>query len=971
MQTKKRFIILLACISLLCSWFFLSCDNPSGAGDGTGDGTGDGKKNENQDSGQTGNGTDSEVAGTESGIKLVWGDLPEGTKSIRIQTMIEDKTYNLFEISDLSKYSYVIDENVTKGQSYQYRFIYLNEGNGWIDSSNWKTIKADGGKGEKDLKATPTSNGIKISGDIPEDFYRMELERYDNDYSIEIYLDKSAADPDGSFTDKLVDAGKEYEYRLVVTVGAPRHWENGKKIQADPLVQYPRYKPIKVTATGGSGSIKVNTLPKAEYNSNNKTITLTQKPVFSVTPKSWWMSLNYGNANIGSYNFAEFGSWNNEKNEAVLEDDISDGYWRFSECWFELYFDNYSYAFYVYEVPDVPEAILLNVKMEDLFIPTVKATDEGIEISWDKSKLPPETETIWINTSNHWFEISDLTITSFLDKYVEAGKTYNYDIRASKKNGNTLLQGERVKIKAISGKGKLKIENDKKISVSYDEKVGAVAFSELPKITGNPSKWDLYFEYNNSRGLFGISSDNQKLVTNLYDAPAGDWTFTSYCINDYSNPAYRYCQEDDNLEAFTNFPETITISDAIKPRLKATAVDDGIKLEWENLPEQTKRIELCANNKFIDIYDLTIDSFVDKYVEPGKTYEYYLRVRNESGNTTVQSESVSVKATAGKGKFKIENENKISVTYDEKEGEVTFSELPKITDNPSDWNINFNYQKKNSNNTNTLFGLSSGNNRLSSSLNNASTGEWTFNGYWINDNSSSKYRYSQWDDNLEVFAATFPKTITVTDAYKPKLTASNVENGIKFEWDNIPENPKYFAIRIEAKDDSSLIDYRINNKELTSLVAEYVTAGKAYECYLDIKKSNDSWITSDHVTITPAKGKGELLITNSPAAVLEGTDKVSFTTVPQVSGLSSDTNWTAEFRYTLGNNGDCGLYQYSSNQGNTISSISSWVENGNWTLDEYCVWFGTRQDNFEYFNYVYDISKLNGMPMQIVINKEN
>ena len=970
----KKIVSLLACVSLLALGVFTSCDNPSGSDDGTGDG----KKTEDQNGSQPGNGADGEgeVTSTESGIKLTWGDLPKGTKHLRIQTMIGSEQYNLFEINDLSKYSYVIDENVTKGKSYQYRFVYIDDNNNWMNSSNWQTIKAESGKGEKVLTATPTSNGIKITGDLPEDFYSMELQRYDNNHVIYYYLYENATDSDGSFTDKYVDNGEEYEYRLVLTVGAPRHYNNGQEIPADPLVQYPRFKPVKATATGGSGSIKTTTLPKAEYNSSDKTITLSQKPVFSVTPNSWWMSFSYSKRNNGTWNFADFRSYQNNQNVKTLNSNIPDGYWRFSECYIDLYFDNFTYSYSEYELPDVPEEILLNVKMEDLFFPTATATADGIEISWDKSKLPADTEWLYIQSTGHWFDISDLSINSILDKYIEEGKTYEYYIRACNKNGNELLRSESVTVKATGGKGKLKIENENKISVSYDEKTGSVTFSERPKLTSDPSEWQLYFEYNNSRGLFGIRSSDKALVTNLYDAPAGVWTFSRYYINDYSNPAYRYCQEGESLEAFANFPETITISDAFKPKLKAIAVEDGIKLQWENLPEQTKRIELCANNKFIDIYDLTLTSFVDNYVEPGKTYEYYIRVSNESGNTSVDSERVSVKATGGKGKFKIENENKISVTYDEKEGEVTFSELPKITDNPSDWNINFNYQKKNSNYTNTLFGLSSGNNRLSGDLYNASTGEWTFNGYWINDNSSSKYRYSQWDDNLEVFAATFPKTITISDAYKPKLTATNVENGIKFEWDNIPENPKFFSIRLDAKDGKSIIEYRINNKELTSLVAEYVTAGKAYECYLDIQKSNGSWITSDHVTITPAKGKGEVLFKNSPAATFDGTDKdaykVNFTVVPEVSGLSSDIKWGSEFRYTLGNNGSRILYNYSSKQNNPSSSIwTQDVASGTWNIYGYCIWFGTSQDDFEYFNYVYDISKLNGMPKQIVINKEN
>ena len=326
MQTKKRFIILLACISLLFSGLFLSCDNPSGAEDGTGDG----KKTEDQNGSQPGNGADGEVIGevtnTEAGIKLTWGNLPKGTKHIRIQTMIGSEQYDLFEINDLSKYSYVIDENVTKGKSYQYRFVYMDDNNNWMNSSNWKTIKAEGGKGERVITATPTSSGIKLSGDISEVYYAIELERYHNDQFSRFYFYDNAFDTDGSFTDEYVDSGKEYEYRLILTVGAPRHWNNGQEIPADPLVKYPRFKPVTVTATGGSGSIKTSTLPEAEYNSENKTITLKQGPEFSVTPRNWWMSFNYGKTNYGSYNFAEFASGNNGVNEVVIKDYIPDGY---------------------------------------------------------------------------------------------------------------------------------------------------------------------------------------------------------------------------------------------------------------------------------------------------------------------------------------------------------------------------------------------------------------------------------------------------------------------------------------------------------------------------------------------------------------------------------------------------------------------------------------------------------------------
>ena len=956
MQTKKRFIILLACISLLCSGLFLSCDNPSGAGDGTGDG----KKTENQNGSQSGNGADGEVIGevtnTEAGIKLTWGNLPEGTKHLRIQTMIGSEQYDLFEINDLSKYSYVIDENVTKGKPYQYRFVYLDEKYNWFNSSNWQTIKAEGGKGERVITATPASSGIKITGDLPEDFYSMTLQRFNDNHVIYYYLGEKAADSDGSFTDKYVDNGEEYEYRLVLTVGTPRHFENNQEIPADPLVQYPRFKPVKATATGGAGSIKATTLPKAEYNSSDKTITLSQKPVFSVTPNSWWMSFRYSKRNNGSWNFANFSSYQNNQNVKTLNSDIPDGYWRFSECYIELNFENFTYSYSENELPDVPEEILLNVKMEDLFFPTATATADGIEISWDKSKLPADTERLYIQSTGHWFDISDLSINSILDKYIEEGKTYEYYIRACNKNGNELLRSESVKVKATGGKGKLKIENENKITVNYDEKAGAVAFSELPKLTDNPSEWNVNFEYNNSRYLFSINSTDKNLITNLYDAPAGDWTFTSYYINDYSNPAYRYCQWDDNLDVFANFPETITISDAYKPKLTATAVEDGIKLQWENLPAQTKKLQINANHKFIEIYDLTLNSFVDNYVEPGKTYEYSIRVSNESGNTSVQSESVSVKATGGKGKFRINN--KISVIYNVTKDSVTFSELPVLTDTPTDWNINFNYQDSNKN-LRTLFGIRSGNNKLTYSLGDAQNGDWTFDGYWINDNHDT-YRYCQYEESLESFTK-FPEKIEVTDIYRPTLTATLVDEGIKFEWKNIPENTTDLYVRLNKKNGKSITELRLSSIDATSIIDKYVDANTEYDCYINWKNVDGTRDNSKTIFVTPKNGLGEVRMINEPAASFDSqTKKVTFTTLPDFS-VSADCSCSFGY-WSEQNKNRKWLYGIEpiENSLDTWSSLGN-IDTGSWTLDNYCVWFNC--DGFKYEHYEYDdISMLSGIP---------
>lgn len=757
MQLKKKVISLLVGISLVALGMFTSCGNPSGGTDGNE------KETEVFE-------PDLKLENDKEGIKISWGSLPSKVKHLRIQTVINSRDYDLFEVNDLSEYPSITDVNVTKGNSYEYRIIYLDNNFNWIATTDWKNIKATGGKGEKQFTAEPTDEGIKFgfTETIPDNLYSAGLEKFENGIMCRYYLYDGALDSEGCFTDKFVDNGSEYEYRLILTVGTPRHWDKGNEIPADSLVEYPRYKPVTVKAKTGSGNIKTKTLPEATFNSENKTITITKRPEFSNNPENWDIWLNYRNSNRGVRTFVNFNSSQSDKNEKTINENIPDGLWTFEECWISMYFGNYRYEYGEYNLPAVEAEILLNVKKEDLFIPTAKPTENGILILWDKSKIPANTKRIWLQCTDGFFEITDPNITSVLNEYVEAGKTYEYYISAEDQNYNQLIQSEKVRAKATGGKGKLKIQD--KISITYSVQDGEVTFSDTPSFTGNLSEWSMNFNYKASDGkydsLFGVNSDYFNMVNHLYTVPNDTWTFDGYWINDNTNSAYRYCHYEESLDAFTEFPETIT----------------------------------------------------------------------------------------------------------------------------------------------------------------------------------------------------------VTDSYKPKLTATAVNNGIKFQWENVPDELNYFCIHLERKDKSSIIEYKVDST-LKSFVVENVSVGKTYRCCVLIRKTNTHLIYSDYIEITPTNGKGEVVITNSPAGSLDGNDKVNFTTAPQVSGLSSEQEWTAEFRYTLGNNGHRGLYRYYSNSNLTTGAIETYAESGTWKLGEYCVWFNT--DDFEYFNYVSDISKLSGMPQTIVINKVN
>ena len=675
MKLEKRIISLLVGISLLTIGIFTSCDNPSGPSNGTEDV----KKTE------------------EKGIKLTWGDLPANVKHLSIETMIGSRSYNLFEVNDLSKYKYVIDKNVTKGQSYKYRFNYLDDNFNWIDSTEWQTYTAEDGNGEQILTAVATDKGIKLSALIPENVYSSTLEKFENGYISRFLFNDKSLDSDGSFTDKLVDKGTEYEYRLVLTVGSPRHWENDIEIPADPLVEYPRLKPVKIIATGGDGNIKTTTLPKAEYNSGKKTISITQSPTFSVTPKSWRMYLNYSKSNSGITTFVSFNSNNNDQKEKPINENVSDGLWNFAECWFNLIYDNFTYAYGEYEVSDVPQTIPLNINSENLFIPTVTAKENGIEISWDKSKLPVKTKRIEIRSGNNYYDIYDISITpinSILDKYVESGKNYEYYIVAKDQNGNTLKQSEIVRVKANGGIGPLKITN--KISITYDDKKDSVLFSELPKLADNSTDWYMNFHYKNSNNeykkIFEINPEN-KLSYSLYNVQNGDWIFACYWINYKCDSSYRYCQYEESIDAFSSIPTTIKLSDAYRPVLTATQLNQGVKFEWKNIPENASNLYISLNKKdgdsFTDlnIYSTNVTSIIDKYLDANSEYICYVGWKNNDGSWGY-SRDISVIPSKGLGEVKITN--KPVATFDSENKSVTFTTPPEIS-GFTEWECSFGY----------------------------------------------------------------------------------------------------------------------------------------------------------------------------------------------------------------------------------------------------------------------------------------
>ena len=490
MQLNKKFISLLAGISLVALGILTSCGQPSDP-------------------------TSVDEPEKIEGIKLDFNDVPANTKHIRVLTWIGSRDYTLVDVNDLAKYKYVVDENVTPGQEYEYRIGYFDNNWNWIKNSEWFKVTAESGKGELTFKTQVNENGIKFS-DISidyEDIDFINIEKfYDNTINrINVYK----PDDGGTFTDKYVENGKTYEYLLRVQMGTNGYIDDDKnEIPADPIVKYPRFKSVSVTATAGSGSITTSVLPIINYDPTNKKFKLIQKPEFSEVPDSWSLFLNYKKTNEGYYQFVSFFNDDNQNTVKTINENIPAGLWSFGECWFKLQFDQYSYEYGEYTLTGVPETIPVNVNVENLFMPLATPTDDGIKIEW--RNLPENTKILEVRDAkngNTLFEINDLTtITSVTDKYVTKGSRYEYYLIAKYENGNLLQQSDFVSALASAG------QNERTVTI--------LATDTGIKISGEKTTGNSYFEID--RFIKGENRNQDSYTLNV----RSEQSDTSYELTD-------------------------------------------------------------------------------------------------------------------------------------------------------------------------------------------------------------------------------------------------------------------------------------------------------------------------------------------------------------------------------------------------------------------------------------------------------
>ena len=867
MKVKKSLITLLMSFSLIMSMMLVSCPDPNSVGDaGVIRNEKTGVKFEN----------------TSEGIKISWSDISADAAYISIRSYTSDSwlgSYYLFEIFDLKSQKSVIDKYVTPGKEYQYFIDVRNKNNNWIASSNeWIKITALGGKGELDYNLTPNNDGIKLTKTASSTKSRFSFVRSGNYYSSEYNFNKTG---NLDFTDKYVDANKEYTYRLNEQIGSTGYWENGQRVEYDDVVEYPRYKEKKVTATGGSGSIKFLTVPQAVYSAENNSVELTTDPVFSVTSNDWSLQPYYHRDGWGSGSL--FDSFSSNNKTSTIYSWREEGEYTLEDCWVKLSFNDYSVGYWEVNseesetLKNLPQTI--TVSDENKFHLEATPTAEGIKLEW--KKLPQGTTRLEIDDDilGELFEINDLTnITSVTDKYVSKDKEYSYRVIARNANGNWLEDSSWKTVTATGGAG--------------ENKFDIQATTDGIKITGTR------ISNASSFVILKSSSDNNDNEDKIY-------------LND-------------------------------------------------------------TNQNF---------DFTDVFVLPGKEYFYSVRARIgeegywRNGVYTGYDDKIEypryeikqAKATGGCGDIKITN--KPSVTYNSSACEFTFSKALEFSVEPESYSILFNYRKENWGSSTLLYYDSRYNQTLKTGLNNSdATGEWNFNRYWFTLRFDT-YSYEHEADNLDEFES-FPANLNLSEQAKPKLTATPTDTGIKFQWENLPENYQTIQVIYRNKNGNTDTCIEIKDKTKTEFTATLLNKSTEYDCRIDVRNSNGRWISSETVSVTTKAnaGEGEPKITNNPAATFDNKNTVTFTVLPQIE-ISQDYEWELNFNYRYSNGNTRELYECRKGDQRLKKTIRNDIDMGTWTFDNIHIWVNT--DDFTYNYTDYNVSNLPDIPKTIVLSEEN
>ena len=579
MYLKNKFVSLFMVLSVLVLGMIMSCKDPVNPQN----------DNEETQNTQTTPSDDPEfttaIESTDQGIKISWKDskIPANTTSIIVESWADGLFYlDLFEINDMS-IKEVVDEYVTQDKRYQYRICCYD--------SNLKELKryytgsiATGGKGELQVNTAVTENGINLTANKNSDapnywIFRKATDTPEDEFWTYDRFDLTSH-TDLNFTDKLVNSNKEYRYYVHEQIGNRTQIDgDGHKTIGDPLVKWPRFEIKTITTTGGSGELSITQQPVITYSEENNTLSITQLPEFTLNP-NYCIDFYFKNSENRTFWAGNYDSQYSTRTSWTLNNAIP-GEWQFDYCYAHFYFDNFEY-FYDFDAEDLPNIPAITIpestQPDDPPEPTPTPVDfsvtkhkDGIQLEW--GEMPEGVSKVILrlehdNSTKDIF-ITDLTKTSFIDKYVTPGTTYNCGIMATDNNWNFIsLYSNNVSITPENGLGEAKITN-KPAATWSSQDPDFVTFTTKPQVSVFS---DLNLNYNctfyytkqgtdNKQLLYTVWTHESNVVSFMGDSENGTWTLRNYKIEfnaeSYSFQQYNY----EDLSNLTDIPQTITLSE--------------------------------------------------------------------------------------------------------------------------------------------------------------------------------------------------------------------------------------------------------------------------------------------------------------------------------------------------------------------------------------------------------------------------
>ena len=219
--------------------------------------------------------------------------------------------------------------------------------------------------------------------------------------------------------------------------------------------------------------------------------------------------------------------------------------------------------------------------------------------------------------------------------------------------------------------------------------------------------------------------------------------------------------------------------------LIATPTNEGIKLEWKNLPEGTTRIVICDDNfnVLFNINDLSkITSVIDKTVIKGQEYEYRLEANSNNGWLADSSwKKVIAAGGSGVNKFNLQATNdgiKISGTKISGTSQIEILKTP-IDSNKTDSIQHFSSDQDQTFDFTDVFVTSGKEYNYSIRATVGKEGYWSNNGYTYYDDLVYYPRY----ELKKIKATGGSGDIKITN--KPSVTFSSTDS--RFTFSKAPE----------------------------------------------------------------------------------------------------------------------------------------------------------------------------------------